>query len=158
MTNLKSKCIKKTSKEQSWLLTSMSNSLRSDFFSISSPCSFKKVHRNKLRFCMKFCSSLLPCLYASFIFVLTGSIARNWCIVRVNSWTNCSSYCVTWTPAEINHTTVIQNCIRRFSKIDFHDYRRCHCCLCGTANLWSFISRIRITFWKPQTFEMVPKY
>ena len=87
----------------------MSNSLRSDFFSISSPCSFKKVHRNKLRFCMKFCSSLLPCLYASFMFVLTGSIARNWCIVRVNSWTNCSSYCVTWTPAEMKQASLVQD-------------------------------------------------
>ena len=119
----------------------MSNSLRSDFFSISSPCSFKKVHRNKLRFCMKFCSSLLPCLYASFMFVLTGSIARNWCIVRVNSWTNCSSYCVTWTPAEMKQASLVYDKITHWwcPKLPGMSLLPCE-----TTNLWSFFHRIKI--------------
>ena len=56
------------------IITSSSVSWHSFLFSTSTPCSFRNVHRNKLRFWIKFCSSLLPRLYASRRFVVGGSI------------------------------------------------------------------------------------
>ncbi len=54
--------------------TSISVSLRFSLFSISCPCSLRKVQRNRLRFWMKFCSSSLPFAYANRILVFKGSI------------------------------------------------------------------------------------
>lgn len=56
--------------------TSSSVSWHSFLFSISTPCSFRNVHKNRLRFCMKFCSSFVPCLYASRRFVVGGNICN----------------------------------------------------------------------------------
>ena len=48
----------------------------SGFCSMRMPCSLRYVHRNKDRFWMKFCSSSLPFLYASRMFVVSGSICE----------------------------------------------------------------------------------
>ena len=54
------------------ILTSNNTSCNSCFLSINMACSFKNVHKKRLRFCINFCSSSVPFWYASLRFVCRG--------------------------------------------------------------------------------------